>query len=87
MGNPGDVLGATLAVIYLGFFPTALAFTTWAYALSHAPAARVTSSLYALPLLAMSGAYLWLGELPPVLGLAGGFTALAGVYLVHSARR
>ena len=33
-------LTATLGVAYLGVFPTAVAFTTWAYALSKLPPAR-----------------------------------------------
>ena len=73
----------TLAVVYLGIFPTALAFSTWNFALSRARAAKVTSSLYALPALAIALAYFWLGELPPALSVAGGMVALLGVAMVH----
>ena len=76
-------LGHTLAVAYLGLFPTALAFTTWNFALSRARAAKVTSSLYALPALAIAMALVWLGEVPAPLSLLGGAIALGGVALVH----
>lgn len=73
----------TLGVIYLGLFPTAIAFTAWNFALSRASAAKVTSSMYALPILAIAIAYAWLGEVPAPLSLLGGLTALSGVAMVH----
>src|SRR5260370_16842552 len=44
---------ATLAVIYLGIFPGALAYVAWAYVLSHGAAGRTTTLLYLLPILAI----------------------------------
>jgi drug/metabolite transporter (DMT)-like permease len=86
-GLPAQVarapLGHTLAVVYLGLFPTALAFSAWNFALSRARAALVTSSLYLLPALAIAMALVWLGEVPAPLSLAGGAVALAGVALLH----
>ena len=76
-------LGHTLAVMYLGIFPTALAFTAWNFALSRARAAKVTSTMYAMPALAITMAYFWLGEIPATLSLLGGLTALGGVAMVH----
>ena len=76
-------LGQTLAVGYLGLFPTAIAFSAWNYALSRANAAHVTSSMYAMPVLAITIAWLWLGEVPSLLSLAGGVTALGGVAVLH----
>jgi drug/metabolite transporter (DMT)-like permease len=75
-------LGATVAVAYLGLFPIAAAFIFWSTALARAKAAQVTSAMYAMPLLAMSLGYVWLGEIPGPLSLAGGTAALAGVALV-----
>jgi drug/metabolite transporter (DMT)-like permease len=76
-------LGHTLAVVYLGIFPTAIAFSTWNFALSRARAAQVTSSLYAMPALAIAGAFAWLGEVPSALSVLGGAVALSGVAMVH----
>lgn len=76
-------LGATLATVYLGVFPIAAAFVAWSYALSRARAAKVTSAMYAMPVLAMSVAWAWLGEVPTVLTVAGGVVALSGVAVLH----
>ncbi|MGV9270507.1 DMT family transporter [Kitasatospora sp. NPDC003701] len=70
---------ATLDVVYLGLFPTALAFTTWAYAISRTTAARMGATTYSVPTLVVLMAWLLLGETPALLTLAGGALCLAGV--------
>ncbi len=72
-------MSATLNVLYLGLFPTALAFTTWAYALSRTTAARMGATTYSVPALVVAMAWLLLGETPALLTLAGGVLCLAGV--------
>lgn len=87
-GLPGAVLAAppaaTLAVVYLGLFPTALAYVTYAYALSRLSASRGASFLYLVSPLAFVIAWLWLGEVPTVLSLVGGVVVLAGVVIVNA---
>jgi len=77
-------LAATGAVIYLGIFPGALAYVAWAYVLSHGAAGRTTTLLYAIPVLAIAIAWVWLGETPKRVSLIGGAVALCGVVLVNS---
>ncbi len=76
-------IGATLAIVYLGIFPAAIAFTAWAYALSHGPVNRISSFLYLVPVLALIIAWIWLGEVPRTMSLLGGVVALGGVVIVN----
>ena len=70
---------AGLGVVYLGLFPTAIAFGTWAYALKRTTAGRLSSSSYLVPGIAVLLSWLVLGEAPSLLALAGGVLCLAGV--------
>jgi drug/metabolite transporter (DMT)-like permease len=70
-------------MFYLGLVPTALAFTTWAYALSHTTAGRMGATTYLVPPLAILMGWLILSETPPLLALAGGAFCLGGVVLAR----
>ncbi|WP_416962760.1 DMT family transporter [Streptomyces sp. Agncl-13] len=88
VGQAGDApLSATLNMVYLGVFPTALAFTTWAYALARTTASKMGATTYAVPALVVLMSWLVLGEVPGLLTLAGGALCLAGVAVSRSRAR
>ena len=72
-------LSATFSVVYLGLFPTAVAFLTWAYALSRTTAGRLAASTYAVPALVVLMSWLLLAETPAALAILGGALCLTGV--------
>ena len=74
-------LPAILGVVYLGAVPTALAFSTWAYALSRMPAGELGVTTYVVPPLVIIFGFLIFGEVPAVLAIVGGVVCLVGVAL------
>jgi drug/metabolite transporter (DMT)-like permease len=75
---------ATLAVVYLGIFPAAVAYVLSNYALSRMPASLMTTFLYLSPVLAALIAWVWLGEVPGLLTVIGGAVAIVGVIIVQT---
>lgn len=78
--------GATLNMVYLGVFPTAIAFTTWGYALARTSAGKMGATTYAAPALVVAMSWLFLGEIPGLITLGGGLLCLAGVAVSRSTR-
>jgi drug/metabolite transporter (DMT)-like permease len=60
-------------------FPTAIAFTTYAYALSQMTASSLGVTTYLVPPITIVMAWLFLGEVPPTMAYLGGALALVGV--------
>jgi drug/metabolite transporter (DMT)-like permease len=75
-----------LSVLYLGLVPTAIAFSTWAYALSRSDAGRLGITTYAVPPVAIGLGWLLLGEVPLPLAVTGGALSLVGVALSRRRR-
>lgn len=78
---------ATWGLAYLGIFPTAIAFTTWAYALSLVDAGKLAATTYLVPGTTILISWLLLGEVPAFLGLVGGLVCLVGVALTRRRSR
>lgn len=72
---------AILGVLYLGVVPTALAFTTWAYALTRMSPSALGITTYVVPVLVILIAFLAFREIPASLAIVGGAVSLVGVGL------
>ena len=80
----GHVSTAALAwTVYLGLVPTAIGFSTWAYALARTDAGKLGSTTYLVPPIAVLLGWAILGEVPPLVALPGGILCLAGVALAR----
>lgn len=78
--------GSTLAVVLLGLGSSAVGFVSFAYAVSRIDVSRAASTLYAVPVVTIGIAWLWLGELPGAVSVLGGAIALAGVAITNADR-
>jgi len=66
-------------LVFLGVFPTSIAFTTWAYALARGSAGRLATTAYLVPPITIVMSWLILGEVPTVVAVLGGALCLVGV--------
>ncbi|GAB3631770.1 DMT family transporter [Microbacterium shaanxiense] len=80
-------LDATLWVVYLGIFPTAIAFTTWAYVLQRSTAGQTSATTYVVPAIAILMSWMILGEVPTLMMFIGGALCLLGVLVTRMRRR
>ena len=78
----GSARGTSIGwIAYLGVFPTALGFVTWAFALSRTDAGRLAATTYLVPPISVLLGWLLLGETPASLAYLGGGLCLVGVAL------
>jgi drug/metabolite transporter (DMT)-like permease len=70
---------STVTLVYLGVFPTAVAFTTYAFALQHMSASALSITTYLVPPLVIVMGVIVLSEAPPAMAYVGGALALVGV--------
>ena len=76
-------VGGIAWMVFLGAFPTSVAFTTWAYALARGSAGRMAATAYLVPPIAVLMSWLFLGETPSAVAAAGGALCLVGVYITR----
>jgi drug/metabolite transporter (DMT)-like permease len=72
-----------LWVVYLGVFPTAIAFSTYAFALSFMTAGSLSVTTYLVPPITVLLSWALLSEVPPAMAYVGGVLALVGVALAR----
>jgi len=70
-------------LVFLGVFPTSVAFTTWAYALARGTAGRVVAIAYLVPPVTIVMSWSILGEVPGAVAVIGGVLCFAGVYITR----
>ncbi|WP_104526052.1 DMT family transporter [Blastococcus atacamensis] len=83
-GAPGS---SVAGMVYLGVVPTALAFSTWAFALTRMDAGRLGVTTYLVPPLVILLGWRLLDEAPPALALVGGGICLLGVAVSRTRSR
>ena len=80
----GDADASSVAwMVYLGVFPTAIGFLTWAYALSRTTAGRMGATTYLVPPIAILVGWALLGESPEAFAFLGGALCLGGVVITR----
>jgi len=72
-------------LLFLGVFPTSIAFTTWAYALARGSAGGLAATAYLVPPLTIVLSWLILGEVPGLIAVLGGALCLVGVAIARKA--
>ncbi len=74
-------------LVYLGVFPTAIAFTTYGYALKHMTASSLGVTTYLVPAITIVMSLVLLDETPPHAAYLGGALALVGVAVARRTAR
>jgi drug/metabolite transporter (DMT)-like permease len=77
--------GSIAWLLFLGLFPTSIAFTTWAYALARGSAGRLAATAYLVPPITIVMSWLILGEEPRPIAILGGALCLVGVAIARRA--
>ena len=72
-------------LVFLGAFPTTIAFTTWAYALARGSSGRLAATAYLVPPITIVMSWIILGEVASLIAVLGGALCLVGVYIARKA--
>lgn len=76
-------LQTTLAVVYMGIFPAAIAYLAWGYALKYLSASNASVTLYALPIVSTFLGFILLNEQPSLISLLGSGITLFGAFIAN----
>lgn len=70
-----------LSLAYMALVPGAISYVLWSRSVAGLPAGMAARFLYAIPVLGLGVAWIWLGEIPSALAVAGGLVSVMGVAL------
>ena len=79
-------INSTVAVIYLGIFPTVISFLCWSVVISKIDVSRASVFLYIIPVITIAIGYIWLHEIPSLKSLFGGIIIIVGVIITNMKR-
>ncbi|NSX55806.1 DMT family transporter [Parasulfitobacter algicola] len=77
----------TVIVVFLGIFPSALAYASWAYSIGQIGPGRTVNSLYLVPPISLTLSFILLRDIPSFQTIIGGSIAIFGVYIFHSTNK
>ncbi len=70
-----------LSLAYMAVVPGAISYVMWSRAVAGLPAGMAARFLYAIPVIGLGVAWVWLGEIPSLLAVTGGLVSVLGVAL------
>lgn len=74
-------IGSLEAILYLGIFPSAIAYFTWSKGLEQMQASKAANLVYFMPLVTIALSWLVLSEEISAISLIGGFIAIVGALI------
>lgn len=74
---------STASVVYLGLLPTVVPYFALAYITSYRGSSEAAISLYLTPAATLFISWVWIGEIPAFLSLAGGIITIGGVLFTY----
>ncbi len=76
-------IGPSLSIVYLGLFPTVIAYGLWAYVLSHMQASKAALYTYFIPFISAFFSHFLLGETYNDYFFLGGLFILSGLLITN----
>lgn len=77
---------ASVSAIYLGIFPTVIAYLAYSYIIVNTASSDAALSLYLTPIMAFFTAWIFLGEIPSKITILGGAVIFLGLFIAHYAQ-
>jgi len=83
---PGASIQAIAALVYLGLFPSAVAYMLWAFVLKNLSVSKASNWLSVIPVLSLAFAVVLTGGYPEDIVVLGALITIVGVAIVQTGR-